>query len=101
MDKKAISEMIRILKTGGKLLITVPYGRYEEYGWFRNYDKKHWQELLDTVRPQSNIKELYFKHNKDGWLKCKPGELAQVSYFGQKNYGAAAIAICLITKKID
>jgi len=44
--------MLRLLKKSGTLLITVPYGKYEEHGWLRNYDKHRWQELLGAARPR-------------------------------------------------
>ncbi len=98
MDSAAMSEMLRILAPGGILLVTVPFGRYEDYGWLRNYDAAHWQQLLDRVRPQARVQELYFKHDENGWSRCGPEELAEVGYWDQRNYGAAALAVCLATK---
>ncbi len=99
MDSTAMREMVRILKPGGTLLVTVPFGRWEDHGWLRNYDAAHWQALLDVVKPQARVLELYFKHDDHGWSRAEPGELQDVSYFDQRNYGAAALAACLVTKE--
>ncbi len=99
-DSQALAEMMRILKPGGTLLVTVPYGRYENLGWVINYDAGRWQELLRTVREQAEIAELYFKHDTQrGWLACLPEALRDTGYWDQRNHGAAGLAACLIRKR--
>ena len=97
---KALVEMVRLLKPGGKLLLTVPYGRFEDWGWFINYDARHWNTLLDVVRHEIDLSEWYFRHTqKLGWHIVPSEELTYTSYYDQHNFGAAGLVAALITKK--
>lgn len=96
----AISEMVRIARPLGSILITVPYGRYEDHGWFRNYDRSRLQDLLDVIRPRAGTQELYFAHSRQGgWSSSDPHDLEETGYRDQENAGAAALAAVLIVKK--
>lgn len=96
---KALCEMLRIVKPKGQILVTVPFGKYEDHGWFVNYDKKHWQDLLSSVRFQADIKEWYFRHTfGGGWAVVEASELMYVGYYDQANSGGAGLAVATITK---
>jgi len=47
-DKRALHEIARILKVGGKVIITVPFGKrfVSTSAGFRAYDYRHLRELL-------------------------------------------------------
>lgn len=99
MDALALKEMLRILKKDGALLITVPYGKFENHGWFRNYDARHWEELLSIVRSHTTIKEFYFRHTHGGgWAVVSPEELRYVGYYDQANSGAGGLAAACIVE---
>lgn len=96
---KALSEIVRMLKPGGKLLLTVPYGRYEDLKWLINYDAAHWNRLLDVVRSRTNINEWFFRHTHDkGWHQVEPGVLVHTGYNDQFNFGAAGLAVAVMEK---
>lgn len=73
-DVKAIKELWRVLKPGGKLVLTAPYGVACD-GWQRVYDSKRLAVLLSgfTVR-----KIRYFKKNEDSesWIEVKEPEVS-------------------------
>jgi SAM-dependent methyltransferase len=99
LDARALKEMLRILRKGGVLLITVPYGKYEDHGWLRNYDQHRWQILLNIARPYAIIRDIYFRHTYGaGWTIVVPEELRYVGYYNQANAGAGGIAVAHITK---
>lgn len=64
-DKKAISEMRRVLKDGGRLIITVPYSNkcYTEAGT-RIYNKEAIEELVKDFRVLDKI--VYSQSDKNG-----------------------------------
>ncbi len=96
---RALQAIVPALKPGGRLLLTVPFGRHENHGWFINYDAAHWNDLLDAVRDRVRISEWYFKHTeKRGWHQVPAGELAFTSYHDQRNFGAAGLVVAVIEK---
>ncbi|MFM6265048.1 MAG: methyltransferase domain-containing protein, partial [Dolichospermum sp.] len=42
---KAVSEIKRVTKPGGKVYITVPYGRYTDFGWYQQFNA----DLIDKI----------------------------------------------------
>ena len=40
---EALAELRRVLRPGGSLLVTVPIGEPEDYGWFRQEDPRGWR----------------------------------------------------------
>lgn len=95
----ALAEMMRILKSGGRLLLTVPYGKYEDHGWFRNFDERLVARFVGRLGPSASVRALYFAHDAIvGWRHAAPEELRDVGYHDQKNAGASALAALVIRK---
>jgi SAM-dependent methyltransferase len=100
MDARAVHEMLRILSPGGQLLITVPYGKFEDHGTHKNMDRDHWQPLLNIGRTSSRVQEWYFRHTYgNGWREVTADELQHVGYYDQANAGAGGLAVALMTKQ--
>jgi SAM-dependent methyltransferase len=99
MDLKALEEMLRILREGGTIYISVPYGKFEDHGWLKNYDRNRWQKLLDGARATTHIDELYFRYSdQQGWSVASPDELSDTGYSDGQNNGASGLAVALIHK---
>ncbi len=45
-DRRAVEGCMRALRSGGKMLLTVPYGPAENRGWYRVYSKPGLERLL-------------------------------------------------------
>ncbi|QWG25034.1 class I SAM-dependent methyltransferase [Bradyrhizobium sediminis] len=76
----AIREFRRILAPGGRCLITVPYGNYENFGWFQVFDKEMVQLLIATFKPSSFELE-FFRYDKAGWGRASEMEVANATAF--------------------
>jgi SAM-dependent methyltransferase len=99
MDMKALREMMRILRNAGTIYISVPFGKFEDHQWLRNYDKNRWQKLLSVARPTATIDELYFQYSDEqGWSIVSPDALSTTGYFDHQNTGASGLAVALIHK---
>lgn len=99
MDRAALKEMMRILRVGGTIYISVPFGRFEDHGWLRNYDTDHWQTLLSVTGSGAHVDELYFRYTDEGgWETATPGELINTGYSDHRNSGASGLAVALIRK---
>jgi len=96
---RALAEMLRVTRPGGSILVTVPFGKAESHGWFRNFDEESLQELLETVRPHATVHELYFGHaHGGGWSRSHPEDLRATGYLDQRNAGAAGLAAVIVEK---
>jgi SAM-dependent methyltransferase len=99
MDAQAVQEMVRLLAVNGRLLITVPYGKYEDHTWFRNYDAEHLWNLLHPVEGVTLKDVTFFRHTHgSGWRSVAQEELQHVGYYDQANGGSAGLAVIMLTK---
>lgn len=64
----AIKDYHRILKPGGTLFITTPYGQYKNHRWFQVFDEEMIDTLIDTFNPSSYL-ETHFRYLPQGWEK--------------------------------
>ena len=97
-----IREFKRLLKPGGKLFITVPYGRYENHGWLQQFDYSMIEKVCEVFNG-SFSKVVYYKYFADGWQVADADTCAKCSYFDIHNrsdyehdFVAAARAIACI-----
>lgn len=99
MDIQAVQEMTRLLAVGGRLLITVPFGRYENHSWFRNYDAEHLLSLLQPLDQSTSADISFFRHTHSaGWSAVEQEELQHIGYYDQANGGSAGLAVIMLTK---
>lgn len=98
-DFEALTEIVRITKNNGKIVLTVPYGKEADYGWQINYNDRRFQKLLTTVPLQIVIEE-YFIYS-DGWKKCDKKSLEKVEYMDNNAQAAAGLACVLLKKTAD
>ena len=62
----AVKELRRVLKKGGSLFISFPFGRYENHGWFQQFDAALVDTLIGAFAP-SRHHEAIFQYHPDGW----------------------------------
>lgn len=98
----AIKEFRRILKPGGVLYISVPFGRHENHGWQQVFDGAMVDRIIKVFSP-AMVNENYFKYETEGWkaasrVDCRDATIfdAQLQKTPDEDYAAAARAIiCL------
>ena len=64
---KAINELLRVLKKNGLLLLTFPYGNYENHGFFQQFDKEMLGRIEELLKQNGNYSISYFMYKKNGW----------------------------------
>ena len=109
---EAASELSRVLKPGGSLYLTIPYGRYMHLGMLQQFDGEMLERLCE-VFTGSVVYSNFYKYTNSGWKKsdqesCKDAifvEWLASSLMNQaypephpieKDKAAAARAICCI-----
>jgi SAM-dependent methyltransferase len=95
----AVKEFYRLMKPGGKLYITVPYGRYFNHGWLQVFDEGMVDNITQVFNG-SNVSKVYYRYLPEGWQISTADECAQCDYFDIHNqphydsdYAAAARAV--------
>lgn len=94
-DRNAVKRMHRLLKMGGKIVVTVPFGRLNITPEYRVYDLPALRELMSPFRIE---KECIFTRNEGGgWIPFR-GEGALYSP-GSDDRGVQAVALVMATKE--
>lgn len=63
---KAVTEMRRVTKPGGKVYISVPFGRYTDFGWYQQFDSEMISNIIEIFSPRKHL-ETFFCYESDGW----------------------------------
>lgn len=87
----AMRAMRGLLAPGGRLLLTVPFGRAEDHGWFEQLDARALESAIDAFGPAS-VERTFYVHD-EGWRETHRDACASMGY-GQRTRGASALA-CL------
>jgi hypothetical protein len=100
--KQALAEFSRLLKPGGQLLLTVPYGRREDHGWLQQFDRDGVAAIKSAFGGRT-AGEAYYKYGAEGWQIAAAEACAEARYFNihegrgfDADFAAAARAVtCL------
>jgi len=76
----ALKELKRVLKPGGVLYVTFPFGQYENHGWFQQFDSQLTDRLVQEFGP-SNFNETVFRYDPDGWKLSDRASCARCQFF--------------------
>jgi SAM-dependent methyltransferase len=97
-----LREMRRVLRPGGRLLLTIPFGRREDHGWLQQFDDRGIRRLVESFDGEVRS-ETYYLYRADGWHLADAEACADVSYFNihatptiESDGAAAARAVCCL-----
>jgi SAM-dependent methyltransferase len=62
----ALAELLRVVAPGGRVLVTLPYGRSEDHRWFRQFDQAALRSLLDPFDGVDVAVRVY-AYRPNGW----------------------------------
>jgi SAM-dependent methyltransferase len=91
----AIKEMIRVLKSNGLLLLTFPFGKFENHEFFQQFDSEMLDRIIILFANIGIYKIDFFKYEKEGWRFANRDELKDVISYnphsakGKQDDGAA------------
>jgi SAM-dependent methyltransferase len=91
---EAVAELVRVMAPGGVLLITVPYGRAADHGWFRVFDRPGLDALLQPAAPAAMT--LRFFYYDGGWAEggdTPPASAVDTSFFEDVITGVAVARV--------
>jgi SAM-dependent methyltransferase len=100
---KVIEELLRVLKTDGQLLLTFPYGKFENHGFFQQFDAEMVARITDKMNDKGSYELTFFKYLPDGWIIASQEECNDSESFnphtqiGKKDdFAAHSRAICCV-----
>ena len=76
---RALQEIQRVVRRGGTLLLSVPFGRSSSRGWFRIFDSRDLEPLVAAPGWESP-RVRYFRATRDGWRECDAAEAETAGY---------------------
>ena len=62
----AIAEFKRVLRFGGTLYLTIPFGSYKNHGWLQVFDSEMLNKIIETFEPTS-MSKTFFRYENDQW----------------------------------
>lgn len=65
---KVIDELLRVLKTNGQLLLTFPYGKFENHGFFQQFDNEMVKKIIEKMDCLGEYELTFFKYLSEGWV---------------------------------
>ena len=97
-----LREFQRLLVPGGRLFLTVPYGKYQSCGWMQQFDRAR---LNDAIRIFDGKLEdqAFYRYTPEGWILSNADECAECEYFDfyarsgfDPDYATAARAVACV-----
>jgi glycosyltransferase involved in cell wall biosynthesis/SAM-dependent methyltransferase len=76
---RAVRELRRVTKPGGRILMTMPYGVAEDLKWVRQVDREEVEAIVDAARPCEARIEVY-RYDRTGWQRSTLEEAADARY---------------------
>ncbi|MGF1491529.1 MAG: glycosyltransferase family 4 protein [Microcoleaceae cyanobacterium] len=105
---KAITKIYELLSYQGKALVTVPFGKLTDAGWYVQFSPRYLRLLVEKYKiPQADLSAIFFKkinmqmncyNPYQTWIETEEVEVAEVEY----NWPfpcANAIAVLELTKQ--
>lgn len=75
-----IKEFHRILKPGGRFLMTVPFGKAQNLGWLYQFDSHRLKQAINAFGPGLEATTFY-KYGPEGWTRSDEDACAGCEYY--------------------
>lgn len=77
--KRALLELRRVLAPGGELLVTLPFGRYEDLVLAQQFDSRLLAECIAAFDP-AEVEKEFFRYGLGGWQRASEEDCAGAQY---------------------
>lgn len=100
----AVREMHRVLKPGGTLYLSFPFGKDKSHEWLQFFDADMTDKVIEAFGP-SAVKEIVYQYTESGWVVSSREDAKDATYFdihAQKDYDAdyAAASRAIVTLEL-
>jgi SAM-dependent methyltransferase len=76
---KALRELMRVVRLGGRIHLSFPFGRRVDNGWFRQLDREDADDLMDAAEGRRR-EESVFLHGPRGWRRVEATDATDAAY---------------------
>jgi SAM-dependent methyltransferase len=95
---RALRELLRVVKPGGRIHLSFPFGRREDHGWLRQFDRAEADALFERAGV-GRREEAFFAHSPAGWQRVSAADASDVAYNAEPVVGddlavAARAVLC-------
>jgi SAM-dependent methyltransferase len=75
-----MQEFRRVLKSGGTLLLTVPFGVYQHFGTFQQFNRELLCRAVEAFGKASDVSETFYRYAAGGWNLADAANCAECDY---------------------
>jgi SAM-dependent methyltransferase len=75
-----MQELRRVLKVGGSLFLSVPFGVYRHFGSFQQFDRILLSRAIEAFGSVSEISENFWRYTDKGWQTATAEDCAECEY---------------------
>lgn len=94
----AIAEMKRVVKPGGEVLITAPFGRQMLHkNQWQIFDLAMVQQIIAAFDPAASELRFY-RYTDQGWCRASADDCARAEYHGNGSPGSGAVFLLKLSK---
>jgi len=101
-----LNEFKRLIKPGGNIFITVPFGEKRSLGWLQIFDHKMIEEITEIFSPWKTD-TAYYLYADNGWQLSSAAECSMSGYFDvnlngvnrNNRFAAAQSVVCMEIKR--
>ena len=98
----AVRELRRVLRPGGILYLSFPFGRAANHGWLQILDQRMVESVIEAFEPRG-LSVDYFLYHPDGWHSSSAQEAANATFFDihhakgyDPDFAASARGLCCL-----
>jgi SAM-dependent methyltransferase len=78
--RSALSELRRVLVPGGRLLLTVPFGLKQNFGWMQQFDDRGLTDISIAFGSEP-VSTTFFQYLPQGWIISDREACSQCEYY--------------------
>jgi SAM-dependent methyltransferase len=77
---RVMGEFRRVLRPGGALFLTVPFGQYEWWGEFQQFDRELLSRAIEAFGPAPEPDVTFYRYSSHGWQIADEESCADCHY---------------------
>lgn len=77
----AMRGLARVLKPNGRLFLTVPFGVYQHFGFFQQFDTRLLLRAIEAFGKGKKVVVVFYRYSEQGWNVADEADCIQCEYW--------------------